>query len=298
MVGESGTSHTGAMHYYYKCSGAKRLKDCDKKAVRKDWIERVVVRLTMQRVMDEEKINRLIDAILVMQEQEDTTTPALRSQLAETESAISNLLKAIEHGIFTPSTKQRLEELEAQKEEILVNIQTAELQKPKLTREQMTAWFEQFRHGDSENRDFQKRLIDTFVNSVYVFDDKLVLTYNYQHGTQTISLEEIESALGSDLRCGSPPTQYYIYLMIGFTSLTMWHLRTTRNGAAVIVCAIIGLSSLPKKEPGTAIRNVPRSTEQKPLTLFRPGVCKATWLIVMVKWSDGAIQMKRKPMIM
>lgn len=55
MVGESGKSHTGAMHYYYKCSGAKRLKDCDKKAVRKDWIERVVVRLIMQRVMDEER---------------------------------------------------------------------------------------------------------------------------------------------------------------------------------------------------------------------------------------------------
>ena len=47
MVGESGKSHTGAMHYYYKCGGAKRRKDCDKKAVRKDWIERVVVRLTM-----------------------------------------------------------------------------------------------------------------------------------------------------------------------------------------------------------------------------------------------------------
>ena len=205
MVGESGKSHTGAMHYYYKCSGAKRLKDCDKKAVRKDWIERVVVRLTMQRVMDEEKINRLIDAILVIQEQEDTTTPALRSQLAETESFIGNILKAIEQGIFTPSTKQRLDELEARKEEILVNIQTAELQKPKLTREQMTAWFEQFRHGDPANRDFQKRLIDTFVNAVYVFDDKLVLTYNYQHGTQTISLEEIESALSSDFDGATPP---------------------------------------------------------------------------------------------
>ena len=153
----------------------------------------------------EEKINRLIDAILVMQEQEDTTTPALRSQLAETESSIGNILKAIEQGIFTPSTKQRLDELEARKEEILVNIQTAELQKPKLTREQMTAWFEQFRHGDPANRDFQKRLIDTFVNAVYVFDDKLVLTYNYQHGMQTISLDEIASALSSDLRCGSPP---------------------------------------------------------------------------------------------
>ena len=205
MVGESGKSHTGAMHYYYKCSGAKRLKDCDKKAVRKDWIERVVVRLTMQRVMDEEKINRLIDAILVMQEQEDTTTPALRSRLAETESSIGNILKAIEQGIFTPSTKQRLDELEARKEEILANIQTAELQKPKLTREQMTAWFEQFRHGDPANRDFRKRLIDTFVNAVYVFDDKLVLTYNYQHGTQTISLDEIASALSSDFDGATPP---------------------------------------------------------------------------------------------
>lgn len=70
-----------------------------------------------------------------------------------------------------------------QKEEILVNIQTAELQKPKLTREQMTAWFAQ----------------------VYVFDDKLVLAYNYQHGTQTISLEEIESALSSDFDGATPP---------------------------------------------------------------------------------------------
>ena len=88
-----------------------------------------------------------------------------------------------------------------------MNIQTAELQKPKLTREQMTAWFEQFRHGDPANRDFQKRLIDTFVNAVYVFDDKLVLTYNYQHGTQTISLDEIESALSSDFDGATPPNK-------------------------------------------------------------------------------------------
>lgn len=228
MVGESGTSHTGAMHYYYKCSGAKRLKDCDKKAVSKDWIERVVVRLTMQRVMDEEKINRLIDAILVTQEQEDITTPALRSQLAETESSIGNILKAIEQGIFTPSTKQRLDKLEARKEEILVNIQTAELQKPKLTREQMTAWFEQFRHGDPANRDFQKRLIDTFVNAVYVFDDKLVLTYNYQHGTQTISLEEIESALSSDFDGATPPN------LIGF--LIQFHQEPYR-----FLCSVFSL---------------------------------------------------------
>ena len=76
----------------------------------------------------------------------------------------------------------------------------------------MIAWFDQFRHGDPANREFQKRLIDTFVNAVYVFDDKLVLTYNYQHGTQTISLEEIESALSSDFDGATPPRDHYTNL--------------------------------------------------------------------------------------
>ena len=92
MVGESGKSHTGAMHYYYKCGNAKRKKGCDKKAVKKDWIERAVVRLTMERVLNEEKINRIIDALLVMQERVDVTIPALRRQLVETEKGIKNML--------------------------------------------------------------------------------------------------------------------------------------------------------------------------------------------------------------
>lgn len=44
---ESGKSHTRAMHYYYKCGNAKRKKAYDKKAVRKGWLERAVVHLTM-----------------------------------------------------------------------------------------------------------------------------------------------------------------------------------------------------------------------------------------------------------
>ena len=44
-----------------------------------------------------------------------------------------------------------------------------------------------------------------FVNSVYVYDDKLVLTYNFKDGTQTITLKEIEDALSSDMTCVAPP---------------------------------------------------------------------------------------------
>ena len=95
--------------------------------------------------------------------------------------------------------------MEKQKEELYLSMTTAELQKPKLTREYMEHWFYQFRHGDPNDREFQKRLIDTFVNAIFVYDDKLVLTYNYQHGTQTITLKEVEDFLGSDLVGLSPP---------------------------------------------------------------------------------------------
>ena len=69
----------------------------------------------------------------------------------------------------------------------------------------MEHWFSQFRYGDPNDREFQKRLIDTFVNAIFVYDDKLVLTYSYQHGTQTITLKEVEDFLGSDLVALSPP---------------------------------------------------------------------------------------------
>ena len=49
MAGESGTSSTkGVKHYYYKCGGAKRKLGCKRKAVRKHWIERAAVLVTVQ----------------------------------------------------------------------------------------------------------------------------------------------------------------------------------------------------------------------------------------------------------
>lgn len=126
-------------------------------------------------------------------------TIPVRLLLIETEKGIENLVNAIRQGILTASTKQRLEELERKKEELSLSIARAELQKPKLTREYMEHWFSQFRGGSPEDHTFQKRLIDTFVNAVYVYDDKLVLTYNYQHGTQTVTRKEAEDFLSSDL---------------------------------------------------------------------------------------------------
>ena len=37
MTGDSGTSGTGKIHYYYTCAEKKKRKSCDKKSVQEDW---------------------------------------------------------------------------------------------------------------------------------------------------------------------------------------------------------------------------------------------------------------------
>ena len=160
--------------------------------------------LTVNRVLKDDEINRIADSIIALQESEDTTIPALKKQLADTERGIENMLNAIQQGILTSSTKERLETLERQRENLQTAIAQAELQKPKYTKEQIVSWINQFKYGDADSIEYQKRIIDTFVNAIYLFDDKLVITYNFKGGTETITMKDVEAAYGSDVTLMSP----------------------------------------------------------------------------------------------
>ena len=207
MGGESGTSHMGNTYYYYKCGNAKRhgKAHCDLKAIRKEPLERFVVETAIKVIFSDEIIEQLIDLIMEAQQQENTRLPVLKDQLRDTEKRLANLLEAIEQGILTPTTKQRLDELEARKEALNTSILEEELKKPVLTREWMRFWFEKFRKGDMRDMEHQRQIIDTFVNSVYVFDDRVVLNFNFTDDSKTISREEV---LGSSAVENAPPKKH------------------------------------------------------------------------------------------
>ena len=158
--------------------------------------------LSIKVIFSDEIIERLIDLIMEAQQQENTRLPVLKEQLRDTEKRLANLLEAIEQGILTPTTKQRLDELEARKEALNTSILEEELKKPVLTREWMRFWFEKFRKGDMRDMEHQRQIIDTFVNSVYVFDDRVVLNFNFTDDSKTISREEV---LGSSAVENAPP---------------------------------------------------------------------------------------------
>ena len=112
-------------------------------------------------------------------------------------------------GILTSSTKERLEALEDQRKELQARIAEERLAKPKMKEEFVRFWLLRFRKLDMSLKDQRQALVDTFINSIYLYDDKVLITFNYKEGTQTITFEEAAQAAskgnGSDLDCIPAP---------------------------------------------------------------------------------------------
>ena len=155
---------------------------------------------------DDALLENIADTIMEIQSRENTVLPMLRKQYADLQRGIDNLLNAIQQGIVTSSTKQRLEDLENQMSDISVQIIKEEMSKPLLTKNQILFWFYRFRKYNTHRLDHKRRLIDSFINAIYLYDDKMVITFNYKDGSETLSLSEIEnSGLCSDLSASALP---------------------------------------------------------------------------------------------
>ena len=209
MFGESGTSRTGEVHRYYKCATVKKRKGCKKKTVRKQWLEDLVVNQTMKLVRDDAAMESIIAKVMELQDRENTNLPLYEKQLRDAESGIQNMLNAIQAGILTSSTKERLEQLEETKRELEARIAEEKLAKPKIKEEFIRFWLMRFRKLDMSLKDQRQALVDTFINAIYLYDDKVLITFNYKEGTQTITFEEAAQAAskgnGSDLDCLAAP---------------------------------------------------------------------------------------------
>ena len=77
------------------------------------------------------------------------------------------------------------------------------MKKPLLTKERIVYWLTSFKSGDIRDIEYQRRVIDTLVNSVFVYDDgdkgrKIVLTFNIS-GSNTLTITS------SDIECLTPP---------------------------------------------------------------------------------------------
>ena len=130
MIGDHGTSRNGAKFYYYTCSTKKHGGSCSKKSVRAEKIEAEVIRTTIQTVLQDDMIEYIADRVMEYQAKDTegaTLLSSYNNRLKETEMAINGILKAIEDGLYTATMKERMGELEAQKEDLKASISREEI---------------------------------------------------------------------------------------------------------------------------------------------------------------------------
>ncbi len=164
----------------------------------------------MKMVMDDKAIEAIVSMVMDLQERESTSLPPYEQQLQETKNSIQNLLNAIQQGVLTKSTKRRLEGLEAAQENLELMIANEQLIRHEVSAEFVIFWLHRFRKLDVRHRSHRKMLIDAFVNAIYLYDDKMLITFNCKDGAKTIGFDEATTALanrntGSDLDCSGAP---------------------------------------------------------------------------------------------
>ena len=219
MFGESGTSKSGTVYHYYKCSNAKRKMGCKHKPVKKRWIEDAVLSEVKKVLHDERIINDVIHKYLEYQQKENTVIPHLEKNLADTQRAINNIIAAIEQGIITTSTKQRLEMLEVTKRELEDKILIENMKRPLRTENELWDWFRYMKSFDIPRLEERRQLIDTFVNTVFLYSDRFLLTLNFGYGAKTVLFTDVPCS--DKLACGRPTRVFITDISYGHSSFLL-----------------------------------------------------------------------------
>lgn len=184
MNGESGVGRSGKTYHYYSCYTKKRRLGCEKRPLRKDYIEGIVAQSALELLTDQ-LIDEIADMAIKQSEQDmvnETRIPQLTEQLSEIEKSIANITTAIEKGIASETLMNRLVQLEHEKKTINKEIKSEEKYVYRIDRDQIVFWLSQFKYGNIEDENFRRRLIDLLINSVTVWDEpdgyKITTAYN------------------------------------------------------------------------------------------------------------------------
>lgn len=179
MQGVSGTSKTGRTYYYYYCS-AQRRKECHLHKARKQDLEDMVLFALHNIVDDEENVTALaLDAAEYYEKNHNDTAylEALEAKRKEVEKSLANLVKVIEKGVVSDTVTERLTQLEEQKSALNDAIETENVRVSLCEdRHSIQAYFDKFLHADVNDPEIRDQVFEYFVDKVYLYDDKLVVS--------------------------------------------------------------------------------------------------------------------------
>ena len=177
VTSESGTSRNGTVVRYYKCSARKKdSTQCRKAPIRKEILEQLIVDATVKVLDNPETIDMIADRVIEAHEsrlRDSSVVNILEAERDRIRKALDNMLHAVEQGIITSSTKQRIEELETALEvaEGKVLVEKAK-DKVQLTQADIKKFIRK------ALKKAPRLMIKLLVKEVILYDDKVEIYYN------------------------------------------------------------------------------------------------------------------------
>lgn len=193
IIGKSGYGKLGTKYHYYVCFNHVKNKTCDKKAIRQEQLEEIVLNEVLGILRDENIREQLVDLIWDYYERTDTDRAEIEQltrQISAIKQSISNLVKSVEDGMPYNMVKDRIEQLGKEREAAEICLAEKELSIGfKLTKNMIRTFL-----GRVTDTECQKKLIEVFVNQIYLVDDKVTIGLNYSENMQQFTFEDMKKA--------------------------------------------------------------------------------------------------------
>ena len=173
---ECGTSQNGKKKYYYKCLGRKHNSGCKKSVIRKEILEKLVLDRIIRELNRSQIMQSIVANLMYIQEEQTKESSALnmiKREKRQVDTALNNLVAAIEQGIFSNTTNKRPHELESKQEELekqmLIEKRKLSVQ---LSEETIRRFYTEALKSEPQ------LLIECLVKEIILFDDKIEIQFN------------------------------------------------------------------------------------------------------------------------
>lgn len=210
MTGTAGTSCTGTVYRYYKCT--KSPKECHKKSVNKDVIEDLIFNLCKELLTDEviedisEAVRKLNDA-----DQESIEITRLKKDIKATEDKIGRLIDQIENGTVSPMISDRLKDREEELETLKRQLKKENSKQVRLSPEMAKIFLHSLKNDDIKDAEYKRMLVRVFIDRIYLYDDKYHIMLKYTDKKTTdraaMEIERYFDGNSSDLVLYGPPAK-------------------------------------------------------------------------------------------
>lgn len=213
MVGECGRSSSGTVHYYYTCAARKKQRTCKKRNERKEALEKYIVEYIGLHILTDSWIDEISERVVAeyAKSYDVAGIKPLEKQIREADKELDQLVDALVKTTAASAIakiNERIEAAEAKKhalEDELSRLRVAS--RVEVRKADVAAWLCQFRTGDLSDINYCKKVIDLFVNAIYLYDDRIKMFFNVAPSAQITYPESLalDAPDGSDFGASGVP---------------------------------------------------------------------------------------------